>query len=166
MNNRYTPFLILGILVLPMFTLGPEQYGYAFFGILSFLGQFAEIIGAESLIWALILNFAIIGLMILFSFFGLAALISPISIALIKFKEKTKRIVKLPPVIFSGIVLFGLTGFLLFPANPNLEIGKEFFYAPALLLLISSLDLFMTKRTEQGGGINSVTAPPPLHDTP
>jgi len=149
MSNRYISLIISGILVLPIFVIGPEQYGYAFFGLCSFLGQFAKVIGAEAPIWALILNFAIIGLMIQFSISGLIALFSLILMTLINFKEKTKRIMKVPPVIFAGIVLFGLIGISLFPGEPKIEIGNEFYYAPSLLLLVASLSLLIKEGTEQ-----------------
>lgn len=149
----------------PVFTIGPEQYGYAFFGLCSLLGQFAKLIGAESPVWLLILNLGIIGIMILFSVAGLAALISPISMALLNLKEKTKTKIIFLPLVFAGIVLLGLIGASLFPGNPEIEIGSEFYLSPSLLLLASVIGILVKNKTEPGSGINSVTAPPPLRDT-
>lgn len=157
--------LILGILVFPVFVIGPQQYGYAFFGLCSLLGQIAKIMSAEGPIWAMILNLGIIGVMILFSVSGLSALLSSIVVALLSLKEKTRKRMKLPPVFFAGMVLLGLAAFEAFPGEPKIEIGGEFYFGPSLLLLVSIFSFITKDKTEQGSGINSVTAPPPLRDT-
>ena len=156
---------ILASLLFPLFVIGPEQYGYAFFGYLSIIGQMAEALGAESPVWMIIFPLLTIAVMAVFSILGLACFACPVTLIFVRFKEKTKKRMKLPPTIFAFVVLIGLAGFVAFPGEPEIKIGSEFFVAPSILLLVSIIGILFKDKTEQGSGINSVTAPPPLRDT-
>lgn len=149
MKDRFICFLIFSVLILPIFILGPEQYFYAFVGLCSLLGQLAKVIGAESAIWMMILPLASIGIMIFFSAFGLSAIVCPFLLAILQMKDRTKKRMKIPPVVFAAIVLIGLMALSAFPGEEKIEFGSVYFLVPSLLLLASLVSLLLKERTEQ-----------------
>mgnify|MGYP006086646311 CR=1 FL=1 len=165
MKNKAITLSILACLLFPLFVIGPEQYGYAFFGCLNIIGRLTEALGATSPIWMVIFPLLTIVVMAAFSFLGVACFVCPVTLLFVRFKEKTKKRMKLPPVIFAFVVLIGLACFVAFPGEPKIEIGSDFFIAPSILLLVSVCSILLKDKAEPGIGINSVTAPPPLRDT-
>ena len=165
MKSKAIALSIIAILLTPLFVIGPEQYGYAFFGYLSFIGQTAENLGAESPVWMVIFPILTIVVMAGFALLGLACLACPTALFFLSFKEKTKKRMKFPPAMLALAVLVGLVCFTAFPGEPEIKIGSQFYLAPSLLLLVSTINILLKDKTEPVSGINSVTAPPPLRDT-
>ena len=139
MKTRATATLILEVILLPLFLFGPEQYGYAFIGLLAGLGAAAKSIGAESTIWMIIFPIATIAIIILFSVLGL------MSIACLIFQIAQRpqvvlrnRVLGYSPVIFSGLVISGLLSLKNFPGDPVIHVSGILFIFPVLLLLSAS----------------------------
>ena len=149
MKSKAITLSILVSLLLPLFVIGPEQYGYAFFGYLSFIGQLAETLGAESPVWMVIFPLLTIAVMAGFCLLGLACFACPVTLLFVRFKEKTKKRMKLPPATFAFAVIIGLVSFRAFPGEPEIKIGSGFFIAPSILLLVSLISILFKNDTDR-----------------
>jgi len=91
MKSKAITLSILASLLFPLFVIGPEQYGYAFFGCLSFVGQLAEALGAESPVWMVIFPLLTIVVMAAFSILGVACFASTVTLLFVRFREKQRN---------------------------------------------------------------------------
>jgi len=140
MNPRAIGFVTLALLVLPVVIFGPEQYGYAFFGLLAGAGAFAKLIGSESLIWMIVFPALTIVLMVLFA----TAAIASIAFSIMQIAECPqtiiqKRIIRFVPVGFALCVIVGLSLLSLFPGEPPIGVSMSLFLFPSASIVVSGV---------------------------
>jgi hypothetical protein len=143
MSTRTIGVLILALMGLPLIIFGPEQYGYAFFGLLAGLGAFAKMIGAQSPIWMIVLPILTIVLMIFFATAAITAL--GFSVMQIMGYPQTiiqHRQARFIPTVFAFSVITGLALVSTFPGEPPIRISSSLFLFPCAVMLVSIIHAF------------------------
>ena len=140
MSTRAIGVIVLTLVTLPLMFFGLEQYGFAFLGLLSGLGAFARMIGAQSPIWMILFPMLTIVLMILFS----ASAITAIGYSVVQIADCPQTFIqhrpaRYIPVGFAFGVIVGLTLLSLFPAEPPIVVSSALFLFPSALLSVSSI---------------------------
>jgi hypothetical protein len=138
MSPRAIGLLVLSLVGLPLILFGPEQYGYAFFGLLAGLGAFAKMIGAESPIWMIVLPVLTIVFMILFFTVGITAVgysvMQIVGYPQTIIKHRQARFI---PMVFSFCVITVLALLLTFPGEPPISVSSALFLFPCAVMLVS-----------------------------
>lgn len=136
MNPRAVGILFLVLLGLPVVVIGPEQYGYAFLGILAGLGGFAGLAGAESPVWMIVLPVLTIAAMVLFCAAALAATGYALVLALGNPRTSFK-LAGIIPLVFALLVIAGLALLEAFPGRPAAHVSWTLYGFPCALAIAS-----------------------------
>jgi hypothetical protein len=139
MKTRAKAVFGLASLLIPLILIGPEQYGYAFFGLLGGLGAAARTYSAESSVSLILIPICTIAIMILFSALGLISILGMLlQIAKPSRYILHRKFLGLVPLVFAAFVIVGLLLLKRFPGDPEILVPGGLFIFPISLFLSAS----------------------------